>query len=358
MKPKIRASICLGLVVVVIAGCNFPSAAPQSSLTDYQNTGHSAYVTANPNAAPTATPFQPGDSSGVAAISTPAPASVSTPVIPTGPTAIPGTPTKVPYLSRYPKPDGQVNILILGSDFRPNAGYRTDVILLLSVNTKQGTAALVSFPRDLYVEIPGWTTQRINTAQAHGGFSMTQATFEQNFGVHPDHYVMTNFQGFKGIIDTLGGVDVTISKGLSDTCDLPQAVRGYCSVGAGVTHMNGATALWYVRARHTTSDFDRTRREQEVIQAVFAKLLTLNGLSRVPELYNMFKSSVETDLSLTDVLALLPVASNFTNLSNLKRYTIDPSVAHGYITPEGADVLIPDLDTIFDTIIAKACYGH
>jgi LCP family protein required for cell wall assembly len=325
-------------------------------LTDYATTGHSLYVTADPNATATATPFQPPAESGAA--TTPSPAGAATAALPAGPTDVPATPTRVPYISRYPKPAGQVNILILGSDFRPNSGYRTDTILLLSINTIKNTAAIVSFPRDLYVDIPGWTMQRINTAQAHGGFELTQQTFEENFGVHPDHYIMTNFQGFKGIIDTLGGVNVYASKSLSDTCDLPQKVRGYCTINPGYNQMNGATALWYVRARHTTSDFDRTRREQEVIQAVFAKLLSLNALTRAPELYNMFKASVETDMSLTDMLALLPVASKFTDLSNLKRYAIDPSLAPGWITPEGADVLVPNLDAIFNTIIAKACYGQ
>ncbi|HEX9013517.1 MAG TPA: LCP family protein [Anaerolineaceae bacterium] len=264
----------------------------------------------------------------------------------------------MPYINRYPKPAGQVNILIFGSDWRPNAGYRTDVILLLSVNTQKGTAALVSFPRDLYVDIPGWTMQRLNTAQAHGGFALTQATFAENFGVRPDHYIMTNFQGFKGIIDTLGGINIYASRSLSDTCDLPQAVRGYCNVEPGTIHMDGATALWYVRARHSTSDFDRTRREQEVIQAIFYKLISLNGLARVPELFNMFSSSVETDMSLTDFLSLLPAAKQLTDLKNLTRYFIGTGQVTSWITPDGADVLVPDEDLIFNTIIAKACYNQ
>jgi polyisoprenyl-teichoic acid--peptidoglycan teichoic acid transferase len=356
MKRRLQILFSISIALFLIAGCSLPPAPAPTNGGTSQVSGHGNQATTDPNAPATPTPFQPGGDTSA----TSAPQQTGTADLgqTDGPVPQSGTPTKTPYLNRYTKPDGQVNILILGSDFRPNAGYRTDVMLLLSVNTKQGTASVVSFPRDLYIDIPGWEMQRINTAQAHGGFALTQATFEENFGVHPDHYVMTNFQGFKGIIDTLGGIDVYASKSLSDTCDLPQKVKGYCSVNPGWVHMDAATALWYVRARHTTSDYDRNRREQEVIQAIFTKLLSLNALTRAPELYNMFKSSVETDMNLTDVLALLPVAQKFTDLKDLKRYAVDQTLASGWITPEGADVQVPNLDLIFTNIIAKACYGQ
>jgi polyisoprenyl-teichoic acid--peptidoglycan teichoic acid transferase len=312
-------------------------------------------ATIDPNATATATPFQPLDPSNLGATETQDP---SLPVLTPTPTTLSGTPTPVPLINRLKEPDGQTNILIFGSDYRPNAGYRTDVIMLLSVNTKKGTATLTSFPRDLYVDIPGWEMNRLNTAQAHGGFALTQQTFEQNFGVHPDHYIITNFSGFIGIINTLGGIDVNATKGLSDTCDLPQAVRGWCSIGPGIHHMNGDTALWYVRARHSTSDFDRTRREQEVIQAVFTKLVSLNAVSRAPELYNQLKSTVETDMNLSDMLALLPLATQVKDLSNVQRYFVDQTYVTSWVTPGGAQVLLPHTEDIFSNIIAKAVYGQ
>jgi len=263
----------------------------------------------------------------------------------------------VPLINRLKRPDGLVTILIFGSDYRPQSGYRTDVMMLLSINTKKGTASLVSFPRDLYVDIPGWEMQRLNTAHPHGGFELTQKTFELNFGVHPDHYIMTNFNGFKGIIDTLGGVDVYASRGLSDTCDLPQAEDRYCSVSPGRIHMDGATALWYVRSRYSTSDFDRTRRAQEVIQAIFARLVSLNAVTRAPELFNQFNSSVETDMNLADITPLLPLVPKFADLSAVERYAITHNEVTSWVTPGGAQVLVPNQELIFDQIISKAVYG-
>lgn len=349
---RIKIFSLLGLLLITMTGCNFPAFSRDAIQSIPQSVADRVLVTANPNATATPTPFQPSQEA-----ETQIPGEINTPETPTE-TTVPPTPTTVPLINRYPRPDGQMNILILGSDYRPNAGYRTDVIMLLSVNTKQGTASLTSFPRDLYVDIPGWEMQRLNTAQAHGGFELTQKTFELNFGVRPDHYIMTNFQGFKGIIDTLGGINVYASKSLSDKCDLPQKAKdGYCNVEPGWVQMNGETALWYARARYSTSDFDRTRRAQEVIQAVFLKMLSLNGITRAPEMYNLFRSSVETDMSLQDMLGLLPLATKLADLKGLTRYAISNNDVTSWKTPEGAQVLLPHTEDIFKNIIAKAVYG-
>ena len=99
----------------------------------------------------------------------------------------------------------------MGSDYRPSSGYRTDVMMLVSINPKQGNVSVVSFPRDLWVTIPGVGEERLNTAQPKGGISLMADTLEYNFGVRPDRYILTNFQGFKNIVDILGGIEVQTS---------------------------------------------------------------------------------------------------------------------------------------------------
>ena len=163
--------------------------------------------------------------------------------------------------------------------------------MLVSINTKNGTVSEISIPRDLYVIIPGWTTNRINTALPHGGFEMMADTFAYNFGVRPDYYIMTNFQGFVGLVDSLGGISVNVGKYLSDDCNLPQKSKGTCTVKPGIVKMNGQTALWYVRSRYSTSDYDRLRRAQEVLLALFTKMISLDALKKVPELYTQFNNS-------------------------------------------------------------------
>jgi LCP family protein required for cell wall assembly len=310
-------------------------------------------VTTDPKAPPTPTPFQPIPPTATFLAppdptATPTLQPTATPTNAPQPTKTPqNTPTQVTQLG------GTVNILLLGSDARPNDyGFRTDVILWLSLNPKLGTATLLSFPRDLWVYIPGVGNQRINVAQAYG-FNVLQQTFKYNFGITPDHYVLTTFTGFKSIIDTLGGIDVNTSQNLTDTCDLPQAVNGKCSVGPGIVHMNGATALWYARSRHSTSDFDRTRRAQEVIIAGFKRLMSLDAISKAGTLYSQFKSSVQTDLSLSDILPLLPMATQLTDTSKIRRFAIGPSQVYDWVTPDGAMVLVP-IQSACEAVIQQA----
>lgn len=259
-----------------------------------------------------------------------------------------------PPVKRLPKPEGQVNIVLLGSDQRPgDAGFRTDTMLLLTLNPKGETASLTSFPRDLFVYIPGWTMQRINTAHARGGFETMAMTFEYNFGVRPDHFVMINFFSFMEVIDSLGGIEVNVAAPLSDNRD----GMGWFSLPAGVQHMDGDTALWYVRSRYTTSDFDRTRRQQEVLRGVFSKLLSLNGVARAPDLFKIYINNVTTDLEFGDVAPLVPLAAKLSDTSRIQQYYIGSGEVYPYITPTGAQVLLPNREAVLE-VMRQAIAGQ
>lgn len=238
-----------------------------------------------------------------------------------------------------PQPQGQVSILLLGSDERPDSSsFRTDTIILLTLRA-DGTASLVSFPRDLYVYIPGFKMARINAPYLYGGFDLLATTFEYNFGIRPQHYVMTNFNGFQSIVNSLGGVDVKVGQ------TMHAARSGYpdgYGFEPGLVHMDGETALWYLRARHETSDFDRLRRTQEVLFAIGQRLLSLDALNHVPEFYEAYKQTVATDLSLEDLLALLPTLKAV-NVGNLQRYTLTSDYITPWIEPgTGSNYLLPN----------------
>ena len=254
-----------------------------------------------------------------------------------------------PPVGIIPQPGDQTNILIMGSDQRPNeGGYRTDVLLLLTLNISQGTAALTSFPRDLYVYIPGWTMERINTTQVRGGFQLTAQTFEYNFGVRPDHWVLINFSGFMSVIDALGGINVQVAQTLTDQ----REGHGFFTVTAGTVHMNGETALWYVRSRGTSNDFDRTRRQQEVLQAIFFRVVSLDGITRAPELYGQYQSTMVTDLTIEDILPLLSLASQLATSNKISRYAIGPSHIIPWINPiNGAQVLLPIQEAVRNVML-------
>jgi LCP family protein required for cell wall assembly len=288
----------------------------------------------------------------------------STPEVISVPTVAPGfTPTLPDNVVQDPLawnygltvPEGQIRIALLGSDYRPKGGFRTDILMIVSINPKDKTATVVSFPRDLYVRMPGRDQERINTAFAYGGFDLFNAMLQENFGFQVDYYVMTNFTGFVNIIDSLGGIEVNSAQSFSDKCDLPESSNGYCSVGVGMEHMDGATALWYARSRYTTSDFDRARRSQEIIQAVFNRLLQFDVIKQIPSLYSIYAANVETNLDLATVAKLAPLAPTIAQSSNIHSYAVSTKDVTPYTTPSGGAVQLPIYENIY-AILKDALY--
>jgi polyisoprenyl-teichoic acid--peptidoglycan teichoic acid transferase len=246
-----------------------------------------------------------------------------------------------------PQPAGQTNILVLGSDKRPyEGGFRTDAMLLVTLNPSLGKVNVTSFPRDLYVYIPGWTVQRLNTAQVYGGFDLTQMTFEYNFGVRPDHYIMIEMDAFKEVIDSLGGVNVDVEAALTDWRDH----YGYYSVNPGTVYMDGETALWYARSRYSSNDLVRNRRQQEVLKAILEKLLSLDAVNRAPELFQVYVQNVTTDLTLEDITPLLPLAASLGNDSLINRFYIGAGQVVNWINMSGAQVLLPIQSAVIDVM--------
>jgi LCP family protein required for cell wall assembly len=178
-----------------------------------------------------------------------------------------GAPTSVGQVRTSGEYD-VLTVLLIGSDKRPNdPAYRTDVLVVVSVNKTTGTVNMLSLPRDLYVYIPNYGYDRINTASLHGdlidwpggGEALLKETIEYNLGIHVDRYAKVNFSGFEQIIDTLDGVDMVVDCHLEDyrlkSPDLnPNLLANWVlfEVNPGLQHMDGATALWYARSRATT----------------------------------------------------------------------------------------------------------
>jgi len=241
---------------------------------------------------------------------------------------------------------GQTKILLLGSDLRPNDnGYRTDTIILVVIDSDKMTVSLVSFPRDLWVKVPSLYEMKINQVQALGGFDATAEMFQANFGVKPDYYVLTNFNGFTEFFDNQGGVDVEVSQALADECSLPKPrdANGNCTVEPGTVHMDGATALWYVRSRHSSSDFDRLRRAQEVLTAIFKKLVNINSLTKLGEIKAALDKNIETNLSIEKAASFLPVAVHVLQYPDqIRRFAINEDQATPSWSWNGMWILLPD----------------
>jgi LCP family protein required for cell wall assembly len=338
-----RVILCISALVLAFLSCRLPIIGDISNANPQVLSMH--LVTQNPGVSATPTPFQPRPAT-LTPIYTPAPTITPTPKIPD----MPGAP-RAPLLT---KPEGLITFLIMGSDYRPATGFRTDVMLLVFMNPKTGLVSVVSFPRDLWVYVTNWQMQRLNTAYPHGGFGTMQDTLEYNFGVIPDYYLITNFNGFKSIVDTLGGIEVNTAYRLSDSCEIPPGSgTRWCSVGPGLMHMDGDLALWYVRSRYTSSDFDRGRRAQEVMQALFAKMISLNAITRAPELYNQFVAAIDTNIGLDAILPMLGLASQLGDGSSVASYVIDTNQVTPWTTSGGGYVQLPNTEAI-QAVLKKA----
>ncbi len=254
-----------------------------------------------------------------------------------------------PPVDPIPMPDSAINIIVLGSDTRPGFyGNRTDTIMIISLDHNSNRVRMISIPRDLYVFIPGWRVNRINTADQHGGIDVVSMTILYNLGIEAHHWVRVSFDGFIQAIDTLGGIDVEVPETLIDECDEQEV-----SYPAGLNHMDGYTALCYARVRKTSDDFARTKRQQQVVIAVFNKILSVGGISQVPELYGQFGDYVESDISIGDVLQLLPLAASIaSDSSRVTGHTIDRTMVTTWKIPTtGASVLLPNYEAIEASLI-------
>jgi LCP family protein required for cell wall assembly len=167
-----------------------------------------------------------------------------------------------------PSQDGIVNILLIGQDRRPGEGrQRSDSMILCSFNTKKGTISMVSFLRDTYVYIPGYGSEKLNAAYAHGGFSCLNETLAVNFGVHVDANAEVDFSRFQQVIDLLGGVSIKLTQ---KEADYMNQNHGW-SLTAGVNYLNGEKALAYSRIRKIDMDAIRAQRQRTVLMALIDK---------------------------------------------------------------------------------------
>ncbi len=200
----------------------------------------------------------------------------------------------------------RINILLVGTDYREGDEYsRTDSMIIASIDPKTKTVGLLSLPRDLQVNIPGYGQDKINAAYIYGdydkkpggGIGLLERTIGNNFGVQIHYYASVNFTGFEQIVDAFGGVTVDPQYAIVDD-EYPTETYGYTSLyfPAGVQHLNGKAALQYARTRHADLDFGRSRRQQEVLLALRQQALKGNLMQNFYSLLDVLGKAIKTDV--------------------------------------------------------------
>ena len=232
-----------------------------------------------------------------------------------------------------------VNILLIGQDRREGESrQRSDSMILCCFHKVENKVTLVSFMRDLYVQIPGYRATRMNAAYAWGGMPLLKETIRHNFGITVDGCVEVDFGGFADIIDLLGGVDITLTE--KEAAYFQK--KGF-DVTAGENHLNGALALEYSRLRAIDSDFGRTQRQQAVLTAVFESCKSLD-LGQMNTLLNEILPMVTTDLSSGQMLGCLVECFPVITAGQLERLRIPANGAYEDALVNGQAVLVADME--------------
>ncbi|NTW09467.1 MAG: hypothetical protein HGA28_07865, partial [Anaerolineaceae bacterium] len=209
------------------------------------------------------------------------------------PTAIP------PPAPRLELAPGVRSLLLVGSDKPSPYKGRTDALMLVLYDPGTAKAALISLPPDLFVYIPGLTVQRLNAAYVSGGIESLLTTLEYNLGIRPEKYAVIPLDAFTYWVDGLGGVDLTVSEDLWDSCG---------TVREGRVHMNGQKALCYFRVRSGMEESARNRRQQELLQALYLRLAESGNFSLLPGLYQTYRDRIDTNLGYSEVIDSIPLA--------------------------------------------------
>ncbi len=226
----------------------------------------------------------------------------------------------------------RINVMLLGLDQRDDEPTRPDTIIVASLDFEQNEAHVLSIPRDLYVNVPGFQYWKINAAYAigenpqhaenvGGGLGLLINTLQSNFNIQIEEFGVIDFDAFVQGVDSLGGIEINVPERLVDR-RYPDGTH-YTQVifEAGPQHMDGATALKYARIRHSDNDFGRIQRQQQVLLAVQQKARNPATLVKAPQLLNIIEGNVKTSLTLSEQARLARWGASLPR-ENINFYTL------------------------------------
>lgn len=247
-----------------------------------------------------------------------------------------------------------INILLIGQDRREGEGRaRSDAMILCTINKSAKTLTLTSFLRDMYVQIPGYQDDRINSSYAIGGMKLLDKCLEKNFGIIVDGNVEVDFGSFKKAIDLVGGVDIELTSAEANymnTANWEEELGK--TFTAGMNHMNGTQALAYSRIRAIDSDFGRTSRQRTVINTLVEKAKGLS-LGEMNSLLKAILPTLTTDMTNSQILGyaadILPMIGDLEVTD--QRIPADGAYSDAWI--RGMLVLLPDLEK--NRMVLKDC---
>jgi len=207
-------------------------------------------------------------------------------------------------------------IILMGVDERKDDVGRSDTLMVL--NLSKDTASLLTIPRDTLVYIDRHGYQKINAAYAYGGAKLTRETVEDFLGIEIDHYITINKSRFAEVIDAMGGVDIYVERDMQYEDEWDDDGGLVIDLKQGYQHLDGDTAIQYVRFRDSEGDIGRVRRQQEFMRACADRLTEPSMLIKIPELLSVAVKAIDTDLTSSEMLAAAGSLKNAEAKENIK----------------------------------------
>ncbi len=253
----------------------------------------------------------------------------------------PGTASVAPRQANDP-----ITVLVMGTEKTPQFnGQQTDSMMVWALDPASGKASVVSVPRDIWINIPGYGPQRINSAYEFGGYPTAELTVEKYIGVPIEYYAVVDYAALVKLVNDVGGVNVNNPYNINDTC-FPNPQENRCTtfrLSAGEHHLNGQQALDFARERHSLplSDISREADQQLVLFALKNALLQPGNLLHLPKIIGDMESLVKTNLPLADLPALALQALHMAT-GHITHAVLDYSngAVSNYTTGGGAEVLL------------------
>ena len=198
----------------------------------------------------------------------------------------------------------RVNIMLMGVDERVEDVGRSDTLMVASLDSNQEKVSLLSIPRDTRVQIKRHGYDKINAAYAYGGEALSKNTVESFLGINIDHYIIVNTSSFGKMIDAIGGIDIDVENRMFYEDPWDDNGGLVIDLKPGFQHMDGKTAITYVRYRDEEGDAGRVRRQQRFMRACFDKLSDPSMMVKLPEIIKEARNAVKTDLSISEMIEL------------------------------------------------------
>jgi len=269
----------------------------------------------------------------------------------------------------------RLNILLIGSDQRPNEGfYNTDTLIVVSIDPQTKRVAMFSLPRDVVdVPVPSGPARRVFGSVYAGkinswfgavrnredlfpgsnrtrGYNGLKAILGELYGIDIKYFVEVNFEGFKKVVDAIGGVTVNVQVPVAADQYPGEKGTSRLYIPSGLQHMNGSQALRYARSRHTSDDFDRGARQQRLLMAMREQVDPVDLIPRLDELTSALKKAVRTDIPPSEIPKMLGLASSV-DTRNIRSYVFAPPLYGTQVlnSPRGY-IILPDVGKIRDTL--------